>query len=113
MNTTINALMQSAGVLHNLPLLADEMQQIKRKNGTYDKYIMCFTEGIDRSRARANGGVETLKTWHNCMISTGEEPLTRENSGGGAKNRVIELEVTADLFPSGYEAASFVEMHYG
>ncbi len=113
MNTTINALMQSAGVLHNLPLLADEMQQIKRKNGTYDKYIMCFTEGIDRSRARANGGVETLKTWQNCMISTGEEPLTRENSGGGAKNRVIELEVTADLFPSGYETASFTEMHYG
>lgn len=113
MNTTINALMQNAGVLYNLPLLADEMQQIKRQNGTYDKLIMCFTEGIDRSRARANGGIEALKTWHNCMISTGEEPLTRENSGGGAKNRVIELEVTADLFASGYEVASFLETHYG
>ncbi len=113
MNMTLNAMARTACTLRNLPFFADEMQQVKTQTGSYDKFIMCFTEGIDRSRAKADGGIETLKTWQNCMISTGEEPLTRENSGGGAKNRVIELEASHDLYRSGYEVSSFVDLHYG
>lgn len=31
-------------------------------------------------------------TWHNCILTTGESPLTGQSAGAGAVNRVIDIE---------------------
>ncbi len=114
MNMTTNAMARTAAFLHNLPFAADELQQIKNRWDSYDSMIMYLTEGIDRGRARAHGGgVEEVKTWRNCFIFTGEQPITQENSGGGTKNRVIEVEVTKPLYQSGFHVANTVRDNYG
>ena len=94
MNMTKNAIMRNAAFLCSIPFAGDELQTIKDKwQGNFDQLIYQITEGVDRGRARAYGGVEDTKTWKNSFIFTGEEPITKVNSGGGSKNRVIEIAV--------------------
>ncbi len=100
-------------LLYNLPFGADELQQIRSRWDNFDNLIMYLTEGIDKGRAKARGGIEELKTWRNCFIFTGEEPVTKDNSGGGTKNRVIEVEVTKPIYESGYLVANTIRENYG
>lgn len=113
MNMTQNAMARTASFLYNLPFGADELQQIRNRWDNFDNLIMYLTEGIDKGRAKARGGIEELKTWRNCFIFTGEEPITKDNSGGGTKNRVIEVEVTKPIYESGYMVANTVRENYG
>lgn len=113
MNMTQNAMARTASFLYNLPFGADELQQIRSRWDNFDNLIMYLTEGIDKGRAKARGGIEELKTWRNCFIFTGEEPVTKDNSGGGTKNRVIEVEVTKPIYESGYLVANTIRENYG
>lgn len=113
MNMTQNAMARTAAFLCNLPFCADELQQIKSRWQNYDQLIMYLTEGIDRGRARAQGGVEETRTWKNVFLFTGEEPVTKATSGGGAHNRVIEIEVDHKIIPDGNETATLVKQNYG
>ncbi len=81
--------------------------------GNFDQLIYQITEGVDRGRARAYGGVEDTKTWKNSFIFTGEEPITKVNSGGGSKNRVIEIAIDGPLIEDGHYVSSVVQEHYG
>ena len=86
MNMTKNAIMRNAAFLCSIPFAGDELQTIKDKwQGNFDQLIYQITEGVDRGRARAYGGVEDTKTWKNSFLFTGEEPITKANSGGGSK----------------------------
>lgn len=113
LNMTPNALMQTAGVLYNLPLFGDELQTIKENYASYDKLIMQLTEGTNRGRLDSNARIRKQKPWKNAFIFTGEEPITQYNSGGGVKNRVIELECTEKLVENGNAVVNFVAEHYG
>ena len=113
MNMTANAMARTACFLYNIPFCADELQQIKTNWGTYDALIMYLTEGIDRGRAKAKGGVEQTKTWRNSFIFTGEEPITKAVSGGGVKNRVIEIECDRKIIQDGNYTANLVKANYG
>lgn len=113
MNMTANAMARTACFLYNIPFCADELQQIKTNWGTYDSLVMYLTEGIDRGRARAHGGVEVTKTWRNSFIFTGEEPVTKGVSGGGVKNRVIEIECESKIIQDGNYTANLVKANYG
>lgn len=112
MNMTTNSMMSTASFLHHLPFGGDELQTIKSKWGDYDDLIMKITEGIDRGRMTYNQ-VNDLKTWKNAFIFTGEEPCTSISSGGGAKNRVIEIECTDTVIENGNETVNFVTENYG
>ena len=68
-----------------------------------------MTEGVDRGRARANGGVDETRTWKNSFLFTGEEPITKANSGGGSKNRVIEIAIDSPLVGDGHYVSSVVQ----
>ena len=74
---------------------------------------MYLTECIDRGRAKAKGGVEQTKTWRNSFIFTGEEPITKGASGGGVKNRVIEVECENKIIQDGNYTANLVKANYG
>ena len=113
MNATANSIVRTSAFLYSIPFCADEMQQIKDRWGNYDNFIMFVCEGIDKGKAKARGGVEEQKTWRNAFIFTGEEPVTKANSGGGVKNRCIEIEVKNKIIPDGNKTANLVKENYG
>ena len=118
LNGTTNALMGTAALLHDLPLLADELQTIKidtNFQNNYDKLIMQLTEGKDRARLTQQSTLKEQKTWNNCFIFTGEEPITQSNSGGGTKNRVIELQCKEQIISISKcnAVVNFIDSHYG
>ena len=113
MNMTANAMARTSCFLYNIPFCADELQQIKQNWNNYDSIVMYLTEGIDRGRAKAKGGVEQTKTWRNSFIFTGEEPITKGASGGGVKNRVIEVECDNKIIQDGNHTANLVKANYG
>lgn len=114
MNMTRNAIMRNAAFLCSIPFAGDELQTIKDKwQGNFDQLIYQITEGVDRGRARAYGGVEDTKTWKNSFIFTGEEPIVKANSGGGSKNRVIEIAIDGPLVADGHYVSSVVQENYG
>lgn len=113
LNATQVSLGRTASFLHSLPFAGDELQIIKSRWENFDQLIMFLTEGIDRGRGRAYGGLEDLKQWRCCFLFTGEEPITKSGSGGGAKNRVIEIEATENIVDDGNFYANFFRNNYG
>lgn len=61
----------------------------------------------------ADRRVETPETWNTGFIFTGEEPVTGENSGGGVKNRVIEIECDGPVVEHGNQVVRAINEHYG
>lgn len=112
-NGTITAISRKASFLKDIPFAGDELQTIKTKSENYDDIIMNLTEGIDRSRGTYNGGIENLKEWNCIFLFTGEEPITKSNSGAGVKNRVIEVETLDKVIENGNYTANFVRKNYG
>lgn len=112
MNMTINSTMATAAMLRDIPFAGDELQIIKEQGGNYDRLIMSVCEGVDRGRMKFDK-VNEMKTWNCAFLFTGEEPVTRSSSGGGAKNRVIEIECKDKVVRNGRETAEFVRNNYG
>ncbi len=111
LNNTQNTVMSVASFLNNLPVCCDELQSVRSKMG-YDALVMQCTEGIGRGRMKYDK-VQKLQTWKTAFIFTGEEPLTRDNSGGGTKNRVIEFECTEKVVENGNDVVRFMSENYG
>lgn len=112
-DSTTNALMSTIGFLCNLPLGIDELQTVKNNYGSYDEIIMKLTEGKERSRMQYNK-ILPSRYWHCAFISTGEEPITADNAGGGTKNRTIEVEINNKFFGrEGNKIVNFITNNYG
>lgn len=111
MNMTDNAMMNTAGILYSLPFAGDELQLVKSQFG-YDRLIMRVTEGIDRGRMKYDAKV-AQRTWKNSFIFTGEEPCTDYRSGGGTKNRVIEVNADDGVVLHGGETVAIISDNYG
>jgi hypothetical protein len=60
-----------------------------------------------------NATLQKQATWANSFIFTGEEPCTQSASGGGVKNRVIEIECDHEVVADGNAVVNFVSNHYG
>lgn len=113
LNATQVALARYAAFVHDIPFAGDELQTIKNRWDSFDNLIMYLTEGVDRGRGKAYGGIELLKEWNCCFLFTGEEPITKATSGGGVKNRVIEVEATEKVIADGNFISNFVRKNYG
>ena len=111
-NMTVNSMMQMASVLRNLPFFGDELQTVKSRYDNYDNLIMQVTEGINRGRM-TNTALQQQMTWQNAFVFTGEEPCTQNLSGGGVKNRVIEVECTDNVLENGNSVVNFINNNYG
>lgn len=102
-----------AGFCNSLPLCLDELQCIKDRKD-FDKIIYMLTEGIGKGRGAKAGGLQRIHTWKNCMITTGEQPITTGASGGGAVNRIVEVDCKDEkLFADPQNVADTVRRHYG
>lgn len=113
MNMTDNALVGIASTLRNIPFFGDELQTIKDRFNGYDRLLYRITEKTGRSRMTADRRVEKPETWNTGFIFTGEEPVTGENSGGGVKNRVIEIECDGPVVEHGNQVVRAINEHYG
>lgn len=89
-NSTAVAQELSASFVNSLPLILDELQIVKDKKD-FDQLIYQLSEGVGRNRGQKTGGLQRTGTWNNCIITTGEQPISNSHSGGGAINRIIEI----------------------
>lgn len=113
-NSTAVGLEFQAAFCGSLPFCLDELQCIKDQQNTFDKLIYMLCEGVGRMRGTKFGGLQKTLTWRNCTISTGEQPITQNNSGGGAMNRVIELDCKEEkLFDDPRGAVQIMTRNYG
>ena len=112
MNMTNASMCSTAAFLNNLPFAGDELQTIRNNDMNYDKLIMQITEGIERGRMQYNKNLPT-RSWKCSFIFTGEEPCVSDTSGGGTKNRVIEVNYSGKIIPDGNETSSVVLENYG
>lgn len=110
MDSTVNFYSRVAAFFNNLPCFFDELQTYKY---SVNQLIMTLTEGIDRGKAKADGGIEGVKTWNNTFIFTGEQAASSYNSGGGTLNRLIEIYITKDIVEDGMTICNFLADNYG
>lgn len=97
----------------SLPLCLDELQCIKDRK-SFDDIIYMLCEGVGKARGSKSGGLQKTLTWRNTIISTGEMPITNGNSGGGAVNRVIEMDCKGEkLFHDPRAAVATMAQNYG
>jgi len=111
-NSTAVGRERSAAFVNNLPLIMDELQIIKdKKQFDQDIYMLC--EGAGKTRGNKNGGTDKTPTWSNCILTSGEMPITNTNSGGGAVNRILEIECKESIFKDPREFCAVVKKNYG
>lgn len=111
-NSTSVGREKSAAFVNALPLILDELQIIKDKKD-FDQSIYMLSEGAGRTRGNKSGGVDKTPTWSNCIITSGETPITNASSGGGAVNRILEVECTERLFDDPRHVTNILKSNYG
>ena len=88
-----------AGFLNNLPMCLDELQ-IQTSQGVkdFDDIIYQLCEGVSKTQGKASGGLRKQTRWRNVILSNGEHTIIKPLSGGGARNRVIEVESPEKIY---------------
>lgn len=90
-NSTAVGLERRAGTLKHLPLGLDELQVLNDRRLPPSLIVYALGNGYGKTRGAKNGGLQNVPTWRNCVISTGEQPLSSENSMDGVNTRVLEF----------------------
>lgn len=105
----------TAAFLNHLPMCIDELQLTKNGRGQSNFDVYQLAEGVGRTRGKKTGGVEQTPTWDCCFLTTGEDPLIGAASGGGAVNRVIEIECFdgQNVIDDAPRIANTLKKHYG
>lgn len=112
-NSTAVAQELAAGFVNSMPLIIDELQIIKDKKD-FDSTVYQLSEGVGRSRGAKAGGLQKLPTWRNCILSSGEFPLSTASSGGGMVNRIIDLNCGEEkIFTDARNVAETLKENYG
>lgn len=110
LNNTNNFYYRTANFFNHLPIFFDELQTY---DGNINSLIMNITEGVDRGKARVDGGIEKNKTWNNAFIMTGEQTASNYNSGGGTLNRLIEINSDGKIIENGSKTVDIITNNYG
>ena len=111
-NSTSVGKEMSAAFVNSLPLILDELQIAKTKGGQ-DEDIYKLSEGVGRMRSNKGLGINKTATWANCILTSGEMPITNTRSGGGAVNRILEIECKDKIFHDARVIADFAKKNYG
>lgn len=113
-NSTSVGIEMMAGFYGSLPLCMDELCLRNNRRDAFDDMIYQYCEGVGRTRGAKQGGLQPLKSWRNCMISTGEEPLVSGSSKAGAVNRVLDVNAgSTKMFDDPREAVRILTANYG
>jgi len=114
-NATAVSQEKTAAFLNSLPLLVDELQLAKDSRGKIAFNVYNLAQGVGKSRGNKSGGIDRTPTWANCILTTGESPLTSIYDGAGALNRVIDIECTASdyVIADGMRVSGILKKNYG
>jgi len=112
-NSTSVGLEMRAGFINSLPLCIDELQVLKERHD-FESTVYMLAEGIGRNRGAKTGGLQRIQTWKNCIITTGEMPICTSVSGGGAVNRILDIDCHDEkLFDDPHHVVACVSQNYG
>lgn len=112
-NSTSVAQELAATFVNSMPLILDELQIIKERKD-FDNIIYMLSEGVGRNRGQKTGGLQKIGSWQNCILTTGEMPINNGASGGGAVNRIIEVDCKdIHLFDNPVHIADVIKHNYG
>ena len=114
-NSTVVGREKLAAFLNHLPLIVDELQLARDGRGKMNFDVYALAEGVGRTRGNKSGGIDRTPTWSNCIITSGETPITNSNSAAGAINRVIEIECLSShkIIDDGHDVATVTKANYG
>lgn len=90
-NATSVGLERMAGILKNLPFVIDELQVANEKRASIESIVYGLGNGFGRIRGAKDGGIQSMTEWKNIIITSGEQPITKESSADGVLTRVLEL----------------------
>ena len=80
-----------ASLLHHLPLALDELQVFDGRHSSLSDFVYNLANGEGKTRSNERLTVSEKRTWQNCIISTGEQPISSETAMDGMNNRVLEI----------------------
>jgi bacterioferritin-associated ferredoxin len=89
--TTIVGTEQLAGTLRNLPFGIDEKQSADERRLSLEQLVYVLGQGSGKIRGAKGGGNAEVAIWHNVVMLTGEEPITRNSSLDGIQTRTFEI----------------------
>ncbi|MDD4095292.1 MAG: DUF927 domain-containing protein [Oscillospiraceae bacterium] len=114
-NSTVVGREKMAAFCNSMPLCIDELQLGKDSRGRQQFDVYALAEGVGRTRGTKAGGLERTSTWRNCILTTGETPITASGAGAGAMNRVIDVECKAgdEVVRDGQKIVATIKKHYG
>ncbi len=90
-NATSVGLERMAGILKHLPFAIDELQVLNNKRLSLENIIYSLGNGFGRLRGSKDGGIQETVSWKNNIITSGEQPMSKESSNDGVLTRVLEL----------------------
>ncbi len=90
-NATSVGLERMAGILKHLPFAIDELQVLNSKRLSVENIIYSLGNGFGRLRGSKEGGVQETASWRNNILTSGEQPMTKESSNDGVLTRALEL----------------------
>lgn len=113
-HSTEVSLERKAALCHSIPMVIDERETKKDADrGGLSQTVYRLCEGRSKGRGTRGGGVERMREWRTTFLSTGEAPLSNDNSKAGAMNRIVEIECRAPLFQDPKATVELVREHYG
>lgn len=113
--STVTALELRLDFLNNLPMLIDDMAQLKDKySGDFSELVYMLCSGKGKDRANATMGLNKSTTWRNVILTNGEHSLVTETMQGGAVNRIIDVEMAEGyIFDNGNYVVETIKQNYG
>ena len=89
--STIVGMERLAGTLKHLPFALDELQTLNQKRLSVNDVVYTLGNGVGKTRGRVGSGIQHVEDWHNCILSTGEQPMSTDSSMDGVNTRLMEL----------------------
>lgn len=112
--STQTAMETRLDVLNSLPMMIDDMAQIRNKVEDFTDLIYMLCSGIGKSRATKEMGLRNTNSWRNCILTNAEHSLISETMQGGAINRVIDVECgNTDIFEDAHNTSDIIRKNYG
>lgn len=112
---TITAQEIRLDTLNNLPMLIDDMAQVRNQwDGDFSQLVYRWCAGQGKDRSNINLGLDRLKHWKNCILTNAEHSLVTETMTGGAINRIIDIEMgDGYIFEDGNAVCEVLRNSYG
>ena len=88
--STMVGMEHRAGTMKHLPLALDELQTLEKRMDV-NNMVYTLGNGVGKTRGRAGGGIRAIDDWRNCILSTGEQPISTDNSMDGVNTRLLEV----------------------